>query len=223
MKTSRRDALRSFALLGGASLFALSFAPALGGCAAPSEGDEDLDGEGGEDVLESDLVTCKPPVISANHGHALVVPPADVTAAKPKTYSIQGSSGHPHDVTLTAAHFAQLATGKAITVTSTNVAGHTHDVTVSCTVTKDPPKPAACSKGAKATTISANHGHSLVVPAADVTKAATKTYSIKGSSGHPHSVTLTAAHFKQLAAGKSVVLASTNDALHTHQVTISCA
>jgi hypothetical protein len=146
-----------------------------------------------------------------------------VTAAKPKTYSIQGSSGHPHAVSLTAAHFAQLAAGKAITVTSTNVAGHTHDVTVSCTVTKDPPKPAACGNGARASAISANHGHSLVVPKADVTKAAPKTYSIKGTSGHPHTVALTAAHFAQLASGKSVVVTSSNDAAHTHQVTISCA
>jgi hypothetical protein len=75
MKTSRRDALRSLALLGGSTLFAFAFAPTLG-CAAPDEDDADApDVDGDEGVVESDLVTCKPPVISANHGHSLVVPP----------------------------------------------------------------------------------------------------------------------------------------------------
>ena len=70
--------------------------------------------------------------ISANHGHSLAVPAADISAGADKTYQIQGSSGHPHTVTITAAQFAMLAQNTSITVTSSNDAGHTHQVTVNC-------------------------------------------------------------------------------------------
>ncbi len=74
--------------------------------------------------------------ISANHGHALVIPPADVDSTVDKVYSILGTADHNHLVTLTAAQLAQLKTGAAgttITVGSTAGGdGHTHSVTVSC-------------------------------------------------------------------------------------------
>jgi hypothetical protein len=70
--------------------------------------------------------------ISVNHGHALAVPAADVLAGVEKTYDIKGTSAHPHAITVTAAMFAMLKLGTAITVTSTNVGNHTHDVTVTC-------------------------------------------------------------------------------------------
>jgi hypothetical protein len=74
--------------------------------------------------------------ISANHGHALVIPPADVDSTVDKVYSILGTADHNHLVTLTAAQLTQLKTGAAgttITVGSTAGGdGHTHLVTVSC-------------------------------------------------------------------------------------------
>lgn len=70
--------------------------------------------------------------ISANHGHSLTVSAADVNAGNEKTYSIQGSSGHNHEVTITAAQFATLANNQQIQVNSTQGNGHTHSVTVSC-------------------------------------------------------------------------------------------
>ena len=75
-------------------------------------------------------------MIVGNHGHDLTVPMADVTAAMDKTYSIQGASGHAHDITITAADFATLAGGSAVTVTSTEGSAHTHDVTVTLRVTR---------------------------------------------------------------------------------------
>ncbi len=69
--------------------------------------------------------------ISANHGHTLAVPMADVQAATPKTYDIQGSSGHPHSVTLTAAHFQTLSQNGRVTVSS-SLGDHVHSITVSC-------------------------------------------------------------------------------------------
>lgn len=69
--------------------------------------------------------------ISANHGHALTVSSADVQAATPKTYDIQGSAGHPHSVTLTATHFQTLSQNGRVTVSS-SLGDHVHSVTVSC-------------------------------------------------------------------------------------------
>jgi hypothetical protein len=199
------------------------------GCAADSgDGSDGATGAGGDESVsatEDALVTCKPPVISANHGHKLTVPAADVTAGVAKTYSIQGASGHDHLVIITAAQFAQLGAGHAITVASTNSAGHTHSVTVTCSVSAPPPPPptATCSRGASATTVSANHGHSLTVSKADVAAATAKTYSIKGTSSHAHQITITAAQFGQLKSGRTVSVTSSLVLSHVHTVTVACA
>jgi len=70
--------------------------------------------------------------ISANHGHTLVVSKEDVTQGVEKTYSIEGSADHNHNVTLTAANFVSLKGNNSISVGSTSGGGHTHNVTVSC-------------------------------------------------------------------------------------------
>ena len=70
--------------------------------------------------------------ISANHGHTLSVPAADVMAGTQKTYSIQGSSPHDHLLTVTAAHFATLQTNFQVVIASGSGGGHTHSVTVRC-------------------------------------------------------------------------------------------
>lgn len=70
-------------------------------------------------------------MISANHGHALVVPLADVMAGVEVTYDITGTADHAHMVTLGPDHFAMLEQGIQVTVAS-SVAGHNHQVTVAC-------------------------------------------------------------------------------------------
>ncbi len=70
--------------------------------------------------------------IAGNHGHVLTIPQTDVDSAADKTYGIMGSSGHDHDVALTAADFMALSGGGEVTIESTDGAGHTHMVTVSC-------------------------------------------------------------------------------------------
>ncbi len=70
--------------------------------------------------------------ITLNHGHSLSVPKGDVDAGVARTYSIQGTSTHPHDVTLTEADFAKLRAGQTVRVTSSVVFGHAHDVEVVC-------------------------------------------------------------------------------------------
>jgi hypothetical protein len=71
--------------------------------------------------------------ITANHGHALMVPVADFTSPQiDHTYSIQGSAGHDHTITLTGAQLADVLAGNTVTVTSTETLAHTHGVTVIC-------------------------------------------------------------------------------------------
>jgi hypothetical protein len=219
MTSTRRDLLRNAALLGGSLLFSRT----LMGCAADADAADAPADDETVDVTEDALVTCKPPVISANHGHKLTVSKADVAAAATKTYSIRGTSGHDHLVTITAAQFAQLGSGHAITVASTNAAGHTHSVTVTCTVSAPPAPPATCSRGATGASISANHGHSLTVSKADVAAAATKTYSIQGTSSHAHQVTIDAAQFAQLKGGRSITVTSSLALSHAHSVVVKCA
>jgi len=74
--------------------------------------------------------------ISANHGHVLTIPVADLDSATAKTYDITGAAPHSHQVTFSAAQLAQLKAGMAVTVTSSAFAGdgHTHDAAVSCVV-----------------------------------------------------------------------------------------
>ena len=207
MNTTRRQLLRSASILGGGLLLSR----VLSACAvetAPTEATA---------TGEEDLVTCQPPTISANHGHALVVSPADVAAGVAKTYSIRGSATHDHSVTVTGAGFAVLARGGSITLTSTTTAGHSHQVTVTCTA------PATCGNGARATAISGNHGHSLTVAAADVASGAAKTYSIQGAASHAHQVSLTSAHFAKLKTGKTISVTSSVALAHSHMVTVGCA
>lgn len=77
--------------------------------------------------------TCSASTITGNHGHALVIPRADLDSPTDKVYSIAGMAGHDHTVTLTPAMLATLKSGMAVTVGSSTNAGHMHDVTVTCT------------------------------------------------------------------------------------------
>jgi hypothetical protein len=82
-----------------------------------------------------------------------------------------------------------------------------------------------CSANGTTVAIGGNHGHTLVVAKADITAAAAKTYDIKGSSDHAHSVTISAAMFTMLTANTAVTTTSTGAAGdgHTHSITVTCA
>jgi len=83
----------------------------------------------------------------------------------------------------------------------------------------DPPQ----SCGASGTAIAGNHGHVLTIAEADLNSVTDKTYSIQGSAGHDHTVTLTAAQLASLKAGHSVAVTSTTTSAHMHVVTANCA
>ncbi len=85
--------------------------------------------------------------------------------------------------------------------------------------TPSPPPPAAACN---AFSFSANHGHSLSIARADLDSTVAKTYSITGSAGHEHQVTLSAAQLAQLKAGMSVSVTSTFDSGHSHQMGGGC-
>ena len=87
----------------------------------------------------------------------------------------------------------------------------------------DDPGAARCADSPPRASIGTNHGHRLQIPREDVETAQPKSYDIRGSSGHPHTVNVSAADFSALSGGGSISLTSSNDAGHTHTVTLSCA
>ena len=143
--SSRRQFLSNLALSIPVSAVALQWACGSSQAPAPdaanNAGNPDAAGAGTTDAGASDAQSADAMAadcslgttvaIAGNHGHALTVSASDVADGVDKTYDIQGASAHAHQVTLTAAHFAQLAQGATITVTS-SVTGHDHDVTVRC-------------------------------------------------------------------------------------------
>ncbi len=72
-------------------------------------------------------------------------------------------------------------------------------------------------------TISSNHGHTLTVPRADVDAGTARDYDIRGSAGHTHTVSLSAADFTLLQTTGSVIVTSSSGAGHDHMVTVNCA
>lgn len=76
---------------------------------------------------------CTGLTFSANHGHILVIPAADMNATVAKTYSVQGTGGHDHLVTLSPGQLAQLRAGGMISVSTTFDAGHAHTMSGGCT------------------------------------------------------------------------------------------
>ena len=67
-----------------------------------------------------------------------------------------------------------------------------------------PPPPTNCT----GLTFSANHGHILVIVAADLSSTATKTYNVQGTADHNHQVTLSPGQLAQLKAGGTVSVAT---------------
>jgi hypothetical protein len=82
------------------------------------------------------------------------------------------------------------------------------------------PAPAA-GGGGREGTVSANHGHSAVIAAAELAAANAVNLAIRGAADHPHTVSLTAADVAGIAAGQRVSRTSTAEEGHTHVVTFN--
>ena len=87
----------------------------------------------------------------------------------------------------------------------------------------DPNQRDCGENGANAITISSNHGHTLTVPKEDIEAGTTKSYSIRGGSGHDHTIQLTEADFAMLRQNNQITKESTTGSLHRHDVTVACA
>ncbi len=84
-----------------------------------------------------------------------------------------------------------------------------------------PTPPPAPTPGDVAGAISANHGHTAVVTAAQITAANAVTLDIRGTADHPHSVDLSAAEVGQVGQGQTVSKVSSNNSSHMHTVTFN--
>ena len=84
----------------------------------------------------------------------------------------------------------------------------------------DAPPAMACTTATAS--IGANHGHALVVSQAEVAAGVEKSYNIQGSSGHAHTVVVTAAMFATLKASRMVQTTSSTGSSHTHSITVTC-
>ncbi|NAS12975.1 hypothetical protein [Poritiphilus flavus] len=123
----RRDFIwRTFGMILG-----LAGLRALVGC---SDSDDGLVGQaiGGPGASVNCLANGTRTTIESNHGHSLLVSVDDIKAGTEKSYSIQGSSGHNHLVTLSEDNFTSLRENGTIEVNSTTSAGHDHSIIVSC-------------------------------------------------------------------------------------------
>lgn len=88
------------------------------------------------------------------------------------------------------------------------------------------PNPQAnCLQNGTQSAISANHGHTLTVSKEDVSAAVEKSYTLSQAStdNHIHEITISPTQFNTLKANNSISVTSTNQAGHTHSVTVSCA
>ena len=67
--------------------------------------------------------------------------------------------------------------------------------------------------------VAANHGHSAVIMAAQLTAGGAISLDIRGAATHSHTVELTEAEVQQIGTGTRVSKDSSTDASHRHTVT----
>lgn len=150
--------------------------------------------------------------VGKNHGHVLEVSFADVQAGAEKTYEIAGTSGHRHQVTLTAGDMKSLLAGALLRTTSNRGLTHTHRIVVRCAPAADPPEWVSVCRAE----FSGKDEHEIVIPAADMAAAKERTYDVQGIAGHTHQVTVTADDFQKLAKGEAVSIRTTRDETDAH-------
>jgi hypothetical protein len=156
--------------------------------------------------------------VARNHGHVLAVTPADVMAAAKKTYDIDGTSRHSHEITLTADDFKKLQAGEVLRMPSTRYQGqgHLHRVLVKTAPAIDPPE----SIPVVDVSISGKDDRELVISAPDMAAKVDKTFDMQGPAPHGHTLTVTSADFEKLHAGKEILLRSSFGDDHTHAVVL---
>jgi len=84
-----------------------------------------------------------------------------------------------------------------------------------------PPPPGTLS--CRDTLIVGNHGHSVMIPAADLDSTVNMTYNIQGTADHNHTITLTPAQLQDIKAMTAESVMSSTTLSHSHEVTVNCA
>ena len=85
-----------------------------------------------------------------------------------------------------------------------------------------PPSPSPTpTPGDVAGTVSANHGHTALVTAAQITAANAVSLDIRGEATHPHIVELSAAEVGMIGTRQTVSKTSSNNSGHIHTVTFN--
>lgn len=120
MSTTRREFL--------SGMMHVALVPVVVGLGASACGDGGTGSPGDGGVLCSSLGVR----ITSNHGHSLEVTLADVEAGEDKTYTLANNGDHEHTVVVTAAQFAEIASGTVVIARSTQSGLHTHGVEVTC-------------------------------------------------------------------------------------------
>ena len=69
--------------------------------------------------------------------------------------------------------------------------------------------------------ISANHGHTATVTAAQITTGSAVSLDIRGSATHPHTVSVSQSDLTTLRNRQPVTITSSTDSGHTHTVTFT--
>ncbi len=108
-----------------------------------------------------------------------------------------------------AAAMAALS-GVAITVSACSGGG-----------TSSPAAPTPAATGGKSGAIGTNHGHTAVITSGELSSGGGLNLNIRGSSDHPHTVSLTAAEVTAIGNNTRVSKESTTDDGHSHTVTFN--
>jgi hypothetical protein len=83
--------------------------------------------------------------------------------------------------------------------------------------TSPSPTPVAGVNGS----VSANHGHTATIAAAQLTGGNAISLDIRGSATHPHTVQVSAAQLQTIGARQQVSIVSSTDNGHSHTVTFN--
>ena len=83
------------------------------------------------------------------------------------------------------------------------------------------PAPTPPAAGDKSGSISANHGHTVTITAAQLTAGGDVTLLLTEGSGHTHNASLTGGEVVQVRDNQRVAKESTSSSGHTHTVTFN--
>ena len=83
------------------------------------------------------------------------------------------------------------------------------------------PTPTPAASGDKMGAISANHGHTVTITAAQLSAGGDVTLQLTEGSGHTHTVSLTGAEVVQVRDNQKVAKESTSNSGHSHTVTFN--